>query len=108
MPGSKSNAKAIRIAVLLGVLAVAGAQYLRVYLAENWTPTWELGETAAIVVLVPADLSEDEQEVLAKLREFAFADGGKATFTALRYWFQREYGRYGDAEFTPVMFEVTS
>lgn len=102
----KSKAKAIRVGVLLVILAGVGLQYLRFSLAESWTPSWESGETAAIVVLIPQDLSEEEEEVLAKLREFAFADGGKATFTALRYWFQREHGRYGAAEFTPVMFEV--
>lgn len=104
---AKPSAKTIRIGVLLLILAVAGLQYLRVWRNENWVPDWEGRELVAVVVLVPEDVSEEEAELLGDIERFAFADEGRATFTALTYWFEREYKRYDDRKlFSPVHFEV--
>lgn len=103
----KSKAKAIRVGVLLTVLLAASIQYLIVWRAENWVPEWEGRESVAVVLLVPKDLSDEETELLAEIKGFAFADEGKATFTALKYWFKREYARYAPkAGFSPVYIKV--
>ena len=103
----KSKAKAIRVGILLTVLLGASIQYLIVWRAENWVPEWEGRESVAVVLLVPKALSDEESELLAEIKAFAFEDEGKATFTALKYWFKREYARYDPkAGFSPVYFKV--
>ncbi len=103
----KSKAKAIRVGILLIVLLGASIQYLIVKRAEGWVPDWEGRESVAIVLLVPKELSDEETELLAEIKAFAFEDEGKATFTALKYWFKREYARYDPrASFSPVYFKI--
>jgi hypothetical protein len=105
-PSNPNRARNIRVGILLAILAGCALEYLRVWQAENWVPDWETREQAAVVVLVPPDLTEEEAEVLQQIEAFAFDDGGQATFKALTYWFQREYGRYAEEGVSPVYLDV--
>jgi len=59
----RSRNKWTRVGVLSGVLAVACLQYVRVRRAEQWVPDWEHRESAAVMLLVPPDLTQEERRL---------------------------------------------
>jgi hypothetical protein len=89
------KAKRIRVGILLVILLGAGLAYLRVYLAETWTPDWEETQLVSVQILLPPNLDEDEQAILNDLDAFSLAGEGVASFSALDDWFLAEQERYG-------------
>jgi hypothetical protein len=85
---------AIRVGILLAVLAAFAVKLLLVRRAEARVPDWVETERVAVVILTPPHLDDAARDHVERLCRFAQVGDSSSTLIALEHWFELEHARY--------------